>query len=505
MYTFSKYIVIVLFSINSYCSYSQTIQDTLDFSVKLQEIYQYESIYKLLGEYRKIHTNNLAVEWLYAQSAFYTGHHNEMIIIYEAAIIAYPDNFNLQLDYALKLTDIGNLNTAKFLLQTYVCYDQHNPNAYMYLAKIEYWQNNYNKALEYIQKASALSHNNPEIFELNSKILLSASPWIAARGGFFEDNQPLQVKHIQIQTGGYLHSLVTPTLHIESNYFDSTQQSLNTKFLQLQNSSHISLTRTKLHVGIGAFFYPNNSGHIIWKADIEQFVFKTVKFQSKIEHKPYVLLFKNLDSTVLYNDVWIGITREKKNSLNAQIAYVSNRFSDGNNIHTMYGWFVTPLYVHTKFSLLSGYGYSTTNSNNDVFTHKIPENELLKEVFLGNDIQGHFPQYVTPMQQKIHSLIAVVTYNPNKKIQLSISASYGFDAKINTPYVYAYIDENFELVVKREYYTELFKPFEMKANINYMILPNLSCNIEFKRSYPNYYYQTNFFEIGIKKIVNFEK
>ncbi|MFW5850867.1 MAG: tetratricopeptide repeat protein [Bacteroidota bacterium] len=499
-----KIVVILLLCVNV-SVFSQHITDTMNFAVGLQELHEYKSMYILLGEYRENHPGDVYVEWLYGQAAFYTGRTDEMKSVYKANISAHPENKDLLLDYAFKLTDIGELKCAKSLLIDFVEVDTLNFKIYEYLAKIEYWQGNYTRALRYVDKALELSHNAVNIKELRNEINRSAKPYVLTNVGYFKDNQPLTKVHTKVHTGMFVNSLLTPALHIESMVFDSSENSVHAKKISLHNSFFISQSKTRGAIGVGTFFYPENSGYMIWNAELEQLLMPTVKLNAQLERKPYVWLFKNLDTAVLFNELKCSITREKKDGIQGELAYQSSLFDDNNAITTLYGWFVTPLYVSAKYTIMAGYGYSNTTSKNDIYTHKLDKNELFKEVFLGNDIEGHFHPYITPMKQKVNSLIALVSFTPNKKINISLSASYGFDAEIETPYMYGYFNEELDLVVERGYYTEAFEPFEIRVQSRILITPTIIGNVEYKRSYPNFYYQTDFLEVGIKKVLSYEK
>jgi tetratricopeptide (TPR) repeat protein len=477
----------------------------VNFAIGLQELYEYESMYTLLGEYRENHPGNVYVEWLYGQAAFYTGRTDEMKSVYRANISAHPDNTDVLLDYAFKLTDIGDLKCAKSLLIDFVKVDTLNFKIYEYLAKIEYWQGNYTRALHYVDMALELSHNAVNIKELRNEIVRSAKPYVSANVGYFKDNQPLIKVQSNVRTGMFVNSFLSPALHIESLVFDSTEHTVHAKKLSLHNSFFISQSKTRGSVGAGTFFYPDNSAYMVWHAELEQFIVPTLEFHAQIERKPYVWLFKNLDTEILYNELQFSLKREKKDGIQGELAYQSSLFDDNNAITTLYGWFVTPLYISAKFNVMAGYGYSNTRSEKDNYTHKLDRNDLYREVFLDNDIEGHFHPYITPMKQKVNSLIALVSYNPNKKFSLSVSASYGFDAHIQTPYMYGYFNEELDLVVERGYYTEEFNPFEIRVQSRILITPTIMCNVEYKRSYPNFYYQTDFLELGVKKILWHEK
>ncbi|MDA3881672.1 MAG: hypothetical protein PF481_00135 [Bacteroidales bacterium] len=500
-----KYRVLILSFFVHVSVFSQNITDTLSFAIGLQEIYEYEPMYKVLGEYREDHPSNLYVEWLYGQAAFYTGRTQEMKSVYKANISANPNNTDLLLDYAFKLTDIGDLKCAKSLLVEFSKSDSLNFKIYEYMAKIEYWQGNYTRALQYVDKAIELSQSSEQCIQLRHTIIQAGGPYVLGGVRYFKDNQPLTMVQTKLHAGMFVNSLFSPAVHIELMSFDSTENFRHTKHISAHNSFYISQTHTRGEIGAGAFFYPDNSGYMIWNAELEQSLVQTVKLNAHIERKPYILLFKNLDTAVLYNELKFSVTREKKDGIQAQLVYQSSLFDDNNAITTLYGWLVMPLYVSPKYTLMAGYGYSNTTSKKDIYTHTLNRNELFREVFLDNDIEGHFHPYITPMEQKVNSLIALVSYNPNKKISLSVSASYGFDAQIETPYMYGYFNEELDLVVERGYYTEEFKPFEIRVQSQMLITPTIMCNVEYKRSYPNFYYQTDFLEVGVKKILSYEK
>lgn len=156
--------LVVIFTVisllmNANCS-AQQKNDTLAIARKLRNDKKFYASIDLLKLYISHHPKNLDANLLLAQTLYWDKQVKASELAYEKTIMENPGNYYLKLDYAKMLVELGEIDKAQPLLNTYLTYDAISADALIALAKIAYIKKDYNLALSYTNQAL---NNNPTL------------------------------------------------------------------------------------------------------------------------------------------------------------------------------------------------------------------------------------------------------------------------------------------------------------------------------------------------------
>ncbi len=145
-------ITVISLLMNANCS-AQQKKDTLAIARQLRNDKKFTASIDLLKLYISHHPKNLDANWLLAQTLYWDKQVKASEIVYEKTIQDNPGNYYLKLDYAKMLVELGEIDKAQPLLNTYLTYDAISTDALITLAKIAYIKKDYNLALSYTNQA----------------------------------------------------------------------------------------------------------------------------------------------------------------------------------------------------------------------------------------------------------------------------------------------------------------------------------------------------------------
>ncbi len=358
-------ITVILLLAILYSQAGQTV-DTLSLAKQLNAKYQFKASVKLLKPYYYSHTGNLSAQWIYGQTLYAHGNYKQFKAVYENAIKWHPENYYLRLDYAKKLTDIGDLDLAEPILHLYLKYDSTASDVHATLAKVYLWRGDYKAAMREISKALKKEPKNVAARALRAEILAAQSSWIKLDAGYYSDDQPLQKITGALEAGVYLHPLSTLHFAFQAPVLIGNGKIYNVEWLRAANIFHINKTNTGLEIGAGAIKLPNNS--ISWTGNFElnQTLAKHLLITAKVEHKAYLYALANLTDPIMYLHYEAAVAWTDKNSWQGRAAFDADQFySDKNAVYTGSAWILTPPLKASVFEFRIGYGYnfSTSMSN----------------------------------------------------------------------------------------------------------------------------------------------
>jgi len=497
-----KYILFSLWLGFSVQTFAQAPTDTISLALELHDKGLYKQEFKILQTYRITHAQNVDVEWLYGQAAFFLGKTKLMISVYENNILLNNENYYLKLDYAYKLLELGQLQKAKYLLEQFIPYDSKNAQIYASLAKIAYWQSNYNSAYTYINKALFLDSQNADYVELRNSIKLAKAAWVEFGTQYYNDNQPLQNVSPFLKAGIYKNQYCKLQASVQSALLNSDSLQYNAQFYKLRNTSVFAKAGITLYTEAGAITYPNNKTNATALVQLNKTVFNTLTFSAIAERKPYISMLSSLDTSIATSDFTAQLKWQSKKGILAQAAHTYSEFDDKNNITTSSAWIVSPVLQLGKIGLRAGYGYSYTNSKTDMFTPVKSASELFSQIYTDANIEGAFVPYLTPTELQTNSLIGVLNYKVSNKIKLSVSGSYGFLASIQKPYLIGYYNSQNQVEISKFFYKESFTTLDLTVKVDYKITDVIQLKFEYQHSQPNYYYTSDYASVGVKFILN---
>lgn len=473
-------IILMGLGFGAYCSAAQPA-DTLTLAKQLNAKNHFGKAVKLLKPYYNNHPGNLNAQWIYGQTLYAHKNYKKAEAVYEYAIKWHPENYYLRLDYAKKLTDIGELDKAMPTLKLYLKYDSTAADVHITLAKIYLWKGDYKAAMNEINKALKKDPKNTAVRTVKTEIFAAQSSWLKLCAGYYTDNQPLQKIAILMEAGVYLHPLATLHFTLQAPLLLGNNSLYNVEWLQAGNIFHFNKTGTQLELDGGAVKLPNNTVSWTGNFELNQTLAKHLLITGRVEHKPYLYALANLTDPVMYLHYQAAIAWTDKNSWQGRAAFDADQFyTDKNIVYTGSAWILTPPLKASVFEFRIGYGYNFSTAKQNRYS----TGETVQQITAGWDsttkINGAYMPYFTPNMQSVNSAILSINIHPAKIVEIGLKGNVGFYATANVPYLYLNKSSSDSLFVARGFAKQRFIPGDADAYVAVQISPKVNLKAEYK-------------------------
>jgi tetratricopeptide (TPR) repeat protein len=461
-------------------SFSAPNQDTLSYAKQLNSKNEYRASVRLLKPYYLAHPGNLSTQWIYGQTLYAHKNYKQFKAVYENAIKWHPENYYLRLDYAKKLTDIGDIDQALPTLNLYLKYDSTATDVHNTLAKIYMWKGEYQLAIKELDKTFKKDPKNIAARALREEILAAQSSWIKLDAGYYTDNQPMQKINCGQEAGVYLHPLSTLHFALQAPVLLGNGKVYNVEWLRAGNIFHFK-TNTVLEVGAGAIKLPNNNISWTGKVELNQTLAKHLLITAKAEHKAYLYALANLTDPVMYLHYQFAVAWTDKNSWQGQAAFDADQFyNDKNVVYTGSAWFLTPPLKASVFEFRIGYGYNFSTSQSNRFASTSTVSQVVANWDSTTKINGAYVPYFTPNMQSVNMAILSITIHPDKVVEIGLKGNIGFYATASVPYLYLNKNAADSTIIARSFSKQVFVPGEANAYVAVQISPRVNLKAEYK-------------------------
>jgi tetratricopeptide (TPR) repeat protein len=485
-------LVQIFFIICPFISFSQSQTDSLAKSRELFDSGEYKEAGKLLRLLYENNPDDLNINWLYAQSAYWSGKFNKSMLLYENAIEQHPENYYLKLDYGIKLVDIGEFAKALTLLEKYLAYDKHGADALIALSKMAYWKGNYNKAISEINKVLSKDPDNIKAKGLRDEIIMAKSPWIKLSSGVKQDDQPLFSLIPSLDFGFSKNAYINPLITFALPHFISEKNSYSSIDVLLSNNIKIIKYKASLFFEGGIYKLPTNEIIPQGGLKLSKTLLRYFDLELLAEHKPYLNTKANMTNPMKTVNYDFSLSFSGRRGWIARLGHRINDFYTENNKITSTGiWLVSsPLKIGKTESRL-GYAYSYSDSEEDRFIPRRTVEEIIATGDFYSQIKGVYDPYFTPNDQSINSVIFMVKFNPVKNFELGLKSTFGFYATTQNPYFYLNRRGNRILFIQKDYYSDNYHPYEELIYFNWDISKKISLRTEYALT-STYFYKSHY-------------
>jgi hypothetical protein len=162
----------------------------------------------------------------------------------------------------------------------------------------------------------------------------------------------------------------------------------------------------------------------------------------------------------------------------AEAHYENQHFDDGNNVKTIYTWFMVPVVQSPKWRLSTGYSIVYADADTNTFR---PKKSLSEIVATGLPIAGIYDPYFTPTNQLTHSILAASTLSLSQVVMWELRASGTFAGKADNPYFYLTRTGN-QYQLSRSFYQQSYHPFEIYTALNWTTAQHSKLSIYYQFS-----------------------
>ncbi|HET6225018.1 MAG TPA: hypothetical protein VFF27_01985 [Bacteroidia bacterium] len=470
--------------------------DTLSIAKTFIQQKKFTKAERILKIFEKNHPDDLNTIWLYGQSAYWAGHYKTFRKIYERAMLRFPSNYYLKLDYALKLVENGDLQKAKPLLELYKKYDANSADLELAFARIAYWEGEYSLALKRVDSETLKKEKHQEAQELREEILTAQSTWIRVGVDYLNDDQPLQCIAPVIEGSKYVNNLCSPVVAFQPLFFKTETTTYTAPKLTIGNKFNFFKMGLQVSVNIRFIRLPDNSNQLCGSVELVKTYFKHFQIAASAARQPYLTTISSLTNTVVpyHYDFSLGWSNPK--SWNGRLFGIYDQYNDNNYIYNIGAWVFAPPLKLADFQFRIGYafGYGTSKEN------KYVPKETLKTIMSNpqKPVEGIYDPYFTPLNQQAHSGLINITFQPNKKVMLGVSGSIAFAGSIDAPYLFLVRNKN-KPAVNKDYSHTKFYPNKIDAFIMYRIAKKVSLKANYT------YLENNFYTsnvVGLSMILN---
>ena len=464
------------------------LTDTLSVVKQLNEKGKYKKAETLLTSYYKHHPGNLNAQWIYAQTTYFARHFKKSIAAYEDAIAWHPENYTLRLDYAKKLTDIGEFDKAVLVFNLYLTYDSDASDAHEGLARIAYWETNYKTAMDEVNKVLKTQPNNPSMSDLRNEILMAKSPWLKIDLGGYQDDQPMQRISPSIETGFMLDPLANLYVGLNAPVFLLNKKTYIAPWIFVGDKMIFARSGLELNINAGIIEFPTSKFSGIGDLELHKSFVKHLVLSIQAEHQPYLNTRSNMDNPIMQLHYSFASAWNDPKSWQGRASFdVNNFYTDGNLIYTANAWVMSPPLVLSVFDFRVGYGYNYSTAKESRFVSTKSFSEIVSDWDTDTKIPGLYNPYFTPNQQSVHSAILAIVIHPAKSFSLGAKGNLGFYSKTNNPYLYLDKDAEENIVIERGFSRMFFHPLETDAFINARLSSTTNLKLEYVFMRTNFY------------------
>jgi len=464
--------------------------DTLTLAKVLSKQSENDKSVNLLKTYYKKHSKDLYAGWLYADALYKNKDYKKASQVYNETIKNNPQNIDLRLDYAMKSTEIGMLEEAFFHLNKM---KNNIPKDYKFavkktIAKIYYWQGEYERALSNINMALSIYDNDKESLKLKADIIRIRSNWMKIDASYLDNNQPLTRMTPNVEMGFYHNSRFSTGINVKTSFYSKDYKLYNGGEITGKVIYRLLKYKTSLELGLGLIKLPSNTYSLGTSFEVNKNLFKYTTLQAKYQYSPYLATTASVDKEVMQNNFGVSIMRNKTNSWMGKLSFDLYSFpSFDNSYYSVSSWVVSPTLKLLKFNFNLGYGFNYSDSKNNSFNSNMSLEELLSQKDTAIIINGAYDPFFSPENQKIHSLIGMISYKPSKKINIGININYGVIASADTPYLFLDNGEDGDLQIKRNYFNSDYNPIELNGYVSYELKNEVSVKAYFNYQKTNYF------------------
>jgi len=467
--------------------YSQTT-DTLSLAKQVIVRKQFSKAEKLLESYCEKHPGNLNAQWLYGQAAYFAKHFKKSQVIYEDAIRWHPENYTLRLDYARKLTDIGELEKAIPLLNLYLAYDSAASDVHEALAKISFWKAEYKTALAEVNKVLLKQPDNRAMLSLKNEILLAKSPWLKVSATYVTDDQPLQTITPSMEAGLSFHPLSNLKFSLQSPVFIQDKKFYNAQWFAAGNKMLFSKAGVELTMEGGVIKLPANRVSGTLNFQMSKTFIKHLVLSVQSGYQPYLYTRSSMEHPVMQANYSLAAAWNPQSSWQGRAAFDVNRFyADQNSLRAASAWLICPSLKVSAFTFRLGYGYNFSTSKDSRFVSEKPLKDVISGWNTGAQIPGIYSPYFTPNEQHTHSAILAVNIRPAKTVDIGLKGNVCFSGSARNPYLYLTKDASNTIIIARNYSDIAIFPAEVSFYLAARLRPKTSLKAEYFFLKNNFY------------------
>ena len=502
MNRFVKLFIIILLLGNSVFSYAQE-KDTLALAKEWNDLGKFHKASSILSEYYSNHPQDLYAGWLYALSLHQSGRFAKSQKIYDHLTKSFSTNNDLKLDRINKLGETGRLNKA---IDQIEIEEASFPLSYQQellktKAKIFYWQGDYDEAFKNVKAFLKITPRDVEALSLKRKIELARKAWLNIDFIYFGDDQPLTRSAPSLRYQHYLNSNFTVGAYVDLFFYNYESKSEVTNWIKATTTYRSFKGNFIVKGEIGNVYYSaGNNNEITGLLSVTKGIIPRLSLTAYTERSPYLATTFSVNNKLMMNQSGVSLDWNDNKGFMGRLSYDLSMFSEINNsYYTISGWLVSPSLKYSNLSLRLGYGYNFSTSEENTFVSKYDLDYIEANWTEDYKIEGVYDPFFSPKNQQVHSVIGLISYKPNNRINLGFDMGYGFIGQADSPVLYLNKNAEGKTYIDRDFYRISYHPLFINTFFSYRFTDKLDVKVFYKYQ-ETFYYQSNLLGISSRII-----
>jgi len=483
---------------------AQVNQDTLNMYYGFLSSGNYTSAVKVMSAYERNHPSHPEALLLLARVYTYTYSDKTAETFYRKATHAAPTNQEIACEYAEFLLNHFKFTQAEKELNRYKDSEKSDRNKFL-MAKYHFWKGNYKTAYKLSKEMPNESKYKSYADEISIASMASMAPLISYEYSGYNDNQVLNGKFHHLFVSQQFSELWQPNEEFQWMEHQALNQFVNKYIISFANTFSFPESGVKFKLKAGLFqhqFSTSSERKFIGAISYKHQLNKDWEAEVSYTREPYLFNKYSVLTSILNNKASAKLSFNNSKWGLAEIAYQNEQFDPEIKVNTFYAWGMLSVIGRKKIKWRLGYGYNYSNSNQSAFVSKITITDWLNAGGI-DPISGYYSPCFTPLSQQIHSLITQVVFKLRNNLEFSASASYGFYAKANIPYLFPDVDGT-TLFFNSSSSPMNFHPAEVMSKLIYKTNSKLNWHGSYHYLLNNFY-TGHTFKLGFSYLLYSEK
>jgi len=451
--------------------------------------------YRLLKSYTKYTEDGWAL-WLLGSVSNELRRPMVLRKSYKEAIRLFPENDILKYDYAEKLMAQGKLSKMKRVLKQIEDDSLVGFKNHLLEAQLSFWTgdlDNAQKELDYYNDNTGASET---VNQLNRSIRKKKSYILGFQSSITTDDQPLLIVDDEVSVSKYVSNYLQPSVSAGNIYIGADSTQINAYKIGLSNLFLHAESGLRVNVNFVLTAFDDQNMLIGGKAKISRQFWDRITISADASRKRYYSTIQSMFSFVAMNSISESLTYQNKR-LMFTISNTDVFYNDKNRQSSQACWLMATLVKHKRFELNAGGAFVLSGSGRDSYGSDKTISQIM-EYYSSDDyvygvdpeLTGGYKTYYSPMNEKALSGFGNFWVKPLKKLTLNASASYGFKASADVPFLYLGADSDGSPAVVKEYASVKFKPMDLKGGISWDFDENSRIGLMYEYSKPNVFYNS---------------
>ncbi len=385
--------------------------------------------------------------------------------VYSAALVRYPLDNSLRLQYARMLMETGAWTRARDVLVPLQDIPGARAQAETLLGTLAYWSGDLDKAQRLFISALERHPDLPEARRQLEEIRGLTAAWIRAGSAVRHDDQPLDRMALAIEARWYATPLLPITVRVEPMAFalaNSTRPLVSAEVAAGHFAPAVRL-ETELALGVvqraGVLHARDWQG----RAAVGLRLSPYLTLRARAERAPSRFTTSSLEDPIMTRTAAALLQWNGARGWLGEASYQRQQYPDANTVRTAYGWVLAPLLHHGHHGssqLQAGYAFANADADASRFVFMNPGPAVVAGETAFNTA-GRYVPYYTPSRVLTHSAIVAVTLHPSSVTTLRAGGSFGFRATDQAPTLVASPTQ-----LQRTFAERKFRPWDARTSLD---------------------------------------